>query len=798
MASNKGSDLKPIVAPTISAEQGRPDVPPVVPEEPLGTNPDEIDAGYWERCLSDSERAEKNWRQRGRQIIKIYRNDGYYTETGVRKTNKDVVFNILYSNTEVMLPNIYAQPPQPVVKSRFVKKSEPPQPAPPVPGGGLPGGLAPSLGPPGGPPMPPAPPVGPPGMGAGAPPGPPPMPNGAGPGGPMPMPAPPPQIAGPNTGGMMEGSPDLNIRITTEDTTAPPPPPMPEPQEPQPGPSPLAGPLQPAPPPPGMPAQNDIETAAAVMEKALDIVLDDTDSHEAVKAAVKDLLLPGRGIVRVRWKPQMAPDPVQPPSMLPGGAPAPQSPPDLVKIWETVNDEYVYWEDFLMDPVRQFGDTQWIAFRHLFDRKSLLKEFSDSAQLKTLEKAGKLDEILKWTEQDAAKSTVGGGGAMKTSDKLGGVIKKAMVWEIWDLNSREIIWLIRELSGVVLRVDPDSLGLEGFFPVPKPLLAVTTTDSMLPKPYYDLYAHLAEDLDETSRRISKLTEKIKVRGGYNAANRDVAQILTADDGKMIAIDGVDMMNGGLQNHIWLVPIVEWMNALKELYVAREQIKQAIYEVMGISDIMRGSSSPYETATAARIKGTMGTNRLDGTKQLAANFALELLKMKSEIIAKNFDAQTLTRMTGEEVTPAVEAILRDDFQRTCSIDIETDSTVAADEQAEQDGNAKIMGAMQGVLQGAQGMLMTGVLPPPMIIQFTLELIKMLIHPIRNSRGVVDLIDGFQEQLQTAMMTNPAIMMPPGPQPPPGGGPGGPPGGPPKGPPGGPGPNPGAPAPGPRMM
>ena len=47
--------------------------------------------------------------------------------------------------------------------------------------------------------------------------------------------------------------------------------------------------------PPGMPSQQDIDTAAAVMEKALDIVVGDEASHEAVKAAVRDMLLPGRG-----------------------------------------------------------------------------------------------------------------------------------------------------------------------------------------------------------------------------------------------------------------------------------------------------------------------------------------------------------------------------------------------------------------------------------------------------------------------------------------------------------------------
>ena len=752
-------DEHPKVFQPLSAEIGKPDRVDLPQDDSQQDDPiAEVDREFWEKALADAERAEKDWRARGREIIRIYRNDGYYTQAGKKALNKDIVFNVLFSNTEVMLPNIYATPPKPVVKSRFVRKSEPVEPPPPPPPfPGLPpmGGPTPMEGPPTGAPPPEAPPLGaPPGGG-----GPPPEMLAQGP----PPPMPPP---GPNTGGAME-SPDVNIRVTTEDTTPPPPPEPaapPPPEKPGPPlPQPLvAGPMQPKPPPPGMPTQEDAETAAAVMEKALSIVLDDNDSHEAVKAAVKDLLLPGRGVVRVRWKPQLqpAPEPPAPNPMAMLDAPElPPQEPEMVKAWETVNDEYVYWEDILFDPVRQFSDTQWVAFRHLFTEKQLLAEFEDSEKLQRLKAKGRMEDVLKWTEEAAAKNTVGGGGAMKTSDKLGDVIKKAMVWEIWNRDKREVIWFIREVSGIVLRVDPDALGLSNFFPIPKPLLAVTTTDSLLPRPYYDLYRHLATDLDETSKRISDLTKKIKVRGGYNAANRDIAQLLLADDGKMLPIDGVDLINGGLQNHIWIVPILEWANALRELYVDREQVKGAIYEVMGISDIMRGNSNPYETATAQRIKGTMGTNRLDGQKMVCANFALDLLRMKAEIIAKNFDAATLTRMTSEEVTPAVEAILRDDFQRVCSIDIETDSTVQIDEQMEQESNAKMLMAMQGILQGAQGLLMTGVLPPPMIMQFTLELIKMMLHPLRNSRGVVDLIDGFQDQLAALAMAPPPPMMPP---------------------------------------
>lgn len=729
------------------AESGKPDRQDVDAKAPEDSEP-EVDAKYWLQCLDDAERAESDWRKRGREIIQIYRNDtGSSTSTTKgRSKGGRVTFNILYANTETMLPAIYTKPPEPIVRARFTNPDNPFQ--PPMPGAipppaGPPAGLGGTLGPAPGPLSPPSP--------DGPVPGQPPFPDGGPPGlgGGGGLPAPPPPAPAP--------------------VMAPPPPPPP--------PMPMPGAAS-----AGKPSQKAIETAASVIEKALEIVVEDELSHESVKAAIKDVLLPGRGVVRVRWIPTMEerpvmagdgttplPDPLAARGLGDNGGP----PMEEVKVWEQVNDEYVYWEDLLLDPVRAPGDTDWIAFRHLFTAKQMIAEFKGSSpEFDALIAANKVQsELCKWTEESAAKNLVGGGSAMKATGKLGDVIRKGMAWEIWDRPNKRIIWFVRELGGMTLRVDPDTYGLEGFYPIPKPMLAVTTTDTMIPKAFYDLYSDLAGDLDETSKRISALTKQIKVRGAYNSASSDIANLLTAEDGKMIPVDGVDMINGGLQNHLWMVPIVEFMKALQELYVAREQIKQAIYEIMGISDIMRGATKASETATAQRIKGSMGMVRLSDQKQQAAFFVTDLLRMKAELIAKNFDQNTLSVMTGEDVTDEVMEILRSDFLRTCTVNIESDSTVASDMQEEQQSMAAVMQSVQAVMQGAAQMIMTGLLPPPQVIMLSLELLKMFLHPVRFSRGVVELIDDFIEQLQQQIamqaMQPPAPPMPPpvpGPAPP----------------------------------
>jgi len=35
----------------------------------------DVDTSFWEKALADAERAEKDWRTRGREIVQIYRGD---------------------------------------------------------------------------------------------------------------------------------------------------------------------------------------------------------------------------------------------------------------------------------------------------------------------------------------------------------------------------------------------------------------------------------------------------------------------------------------------------------------------------------------------------------------------------------------------------------------------------------------------------------------------------------------------------------------------------------------------------
>jgi hypothetical protein len=150
-----------------------------------------------------------------------------------------------------------------------------------------------------------------------------------------------------------------------------------------------------------------------------------------------------------------------------------------------------------------------------------------------------------------------------------------------------------------------------------------------------------------------------------------------------------------------------VDALNNLYVAREQIKAVIYEITGIADILRGNSDPNETLGAQEIKANYAGLRIRKLQMDVARFARDLIRFKAEIITKFFSDETMIKMSGAEqmpdvdkqhVMPAIE-LLRNDVSRDFRVDIETDSMVEVDEQADKQAATELMAGTADFMEKA---------------------------------------------------------------------------------------------------
>lgn len=365
---------------------------------------------------------------------------------------------------------------------------------------------------------------------------------------------------------------------------------------------------------------------AEILERACLYALDAQDFDCVMEDAVNDYLLPGRSVTRVRYLPEFDGD---------GHAEK--------KVWESVECEHVDWRDFRRGPGRRWDEVPWIAFRHRLT-KAQVKGLSSA------EKAGQVQYTKETNEQqdepdDAEKQDI---------------FKRATCWEIWDRQERKEIWIAEAGLDVPLRTRDDPLRLKRFFPIPRPMYAVRTSGSLVPVEEYRLYRRQAEELDRLTRRIDKLVSAIRYRGLYDSRmGNDVANILMAGDNELIPADQVAALvqEGGLDKAIWTLPIDVISQVVDRLYLQREGVKQTIYELTGISDVLRGASDPDETLGAQNLKASFGSQRLKRRQREVQRYARDLIEIMVEIIAEHFDMETLAEMTGVRLPTQAEKAQR---------------------------------------------------------------------------------------------------------------------------------------------
>jgi hypothetical protein len=440
-----------------------------------------------------------------------------------------------------------------------------------------------------------------------------------------------------------------------------------------------------------------------LIERAISYSVDSYDFDHGMKFVTKDMELVGRGLSRVRYTPYFSKE-------------------DEV-VHEEANCEHVQWKDFRHGPGNTWEDVPWVAFQ--------LKLTRD--QIKKLN-----DKLAQSIELDAHID-----GYKDDGETPADLFKRATVWEIWDKEGGEVIFIAESYKEDALVRDKDPLGLNGFFPIPRPAYAIECTDSLTPVIPYSTYRDQAEELERVSRRINALVEALKAKGVYDGRMTELPRLSEADDNELIAVESAaNYLDGaGLEKAIAWWPIETISRVLKELYLQREQIKQTIYEITGLSDILRGQTDPNETLGAQELKAQTGSMRVQTKQAEIQRFARDLFRLKAEIIATKFSWETITTMTGinfpsqeqkkaaqqqyqmaqqqaqstgQQPPPPppefekmmslpsreeVEQVLRNDTMRGYRIDVESDSTIRADMTRNQN-NMNLF--LQGTAQYASAM------------------------------------------------------------------------------------------------
>ncbi len=483
------------------------------------------------------------------------------------------------------------------------------------------------------------------------------------------------------------------------------------------------------------------KAVSEVLERCLSYTIDSYEFDGTIQAGVDDYLLPGRAVVRVRY--------------IPTEERAENDTKTSTVVHEEVKCELVNWQKFRHGPGHTWDDVPWIAYEHELTRRQLVDKFGAIGNKVTL---GESEEKT------------------KNNDEVLDLFKRGTVWEIWDKEERQILWVAPSIKTQPLKVEADPLNLQGFFDIPRPMISVSVPGSLIPEPEFCQYETLADELDKVTARINRIIKAMKVRGAYDSTLGELSKIFAEDDNGLIPLQesaAAVLERGGLDKAIWMLPIEAMANVLTQLYAYREGLKQAIYELTGISDILRGSSDAGETATAQRIKNQWGTLRLQRRQKEVQRFARDIIRLKAELIAEKFSPETLRLMSGknfptaqmkqqaqiaaqtasamgQQIPPELQDILmqpsweeivqvlRNDLMRSYKIDIETDSTIANESKEDK---AELVELLQGIVSFVQGIgpaVQMGAVPP----ETAKSLLLAAVRRFKLGTEVEDSIDKIQ--------------------------------------------------------
>lgn len=493
------------------------------------------------------------------------------------------------------------------------------------------------------------------------------------------------------------------------------------------------------------------KAAAQAGQRGLEFLLDtNVDGYEVfddgMQAASLDALLPGRAVTAVVYDADLVEEPAEE-----GAEPSPASMKSELVCLESKD-----WKKVYFGYAKKWSNVPWVAYESEIDREEAVKLFGKDIAAKLTYSKDNAPQ-----EKDEPKSK---------EDAHQGERKTCRIYQVWDKDGgRKVRYFSDTYKDDFLKEEDDPLQLTGFFNCPKPLQFLKKTHSLTPTAVYILYESQAKELNELTRRIKMIAKAIKARGIYDSElGDDLKKLMEADDNELVPADKSSSLAAekGLQNAIWFMPIQELIVTLRELGAAREQCKQVIYEITGISDILRGSSKASETLGAQEIKTQWGTLRLKRAQKEVARYAKDLLRLMLELAATKFSEETWAKMTGlpfllsakfNELTAIAQALtaevqraqamqqpppppghppqpnplaqqlqqiqeqlkapkwsdvlamLRDDLQRAYRIDIETNSTVEPEAAEDQKNINEIMMAMGQVLNGIGPLVAKGVLP-----------------------------------------------------------------------------------------
>jgi hypothetical protein len=477
----------------------------------------------------------------------------------------------------------------------------------------------------------------------------------------------------------------------------------------------------------------DDNTIAMCLERcisyAIETTLFDNDAH----MAVNDFLIAALGQCKVEMETDYEKIPVVNPLT---GQPILDEEGQPLQTAQITNQEihltHFSHSQFRWEPRKSWRKVGWISFDHNMTRDDIEDQFNVKIEENSSGPSnGQSDD----TQINVRPPQM---------DKYESVY---VVHEIWDKAKRKRVW-VTECYADLLDEEDDPLGLDDFYPCPKPMMANVNGRDLVPNPDYWQYASLCKQANELARRINIITENIKDIGFYDTSFGELKKINQHTDGTWIAVKDllakVRAMNdkASLDAILIQVPMADRVAVLQLLRQELIAVKEMVYEINGIPDIQRGITNPNDTATAQNIKNEWADIRTGQRVQVVALFFRDIFRLFSEIIATKFEKSQIEAMSGIALTDMQMATMRSDLATGYSVDVESDSTMVQNDSQSIADLTAFLQAFEPLLQNLLPGMQSGAVPAGL----GTEILNMVVDKFKAGRDLQQQVESLPSTLQ----------------------------------------------------
>ena len=466
------------------------------------------------------------------------------------------------------------------------------------------------------------------------------------------------------------------------------------------------------------------------------------------------------------------------------------------KVREKALLDVIQYNDYNCSDARTEDEIEWQSRRAFLDRDQAEQLFGRDVA----------DDLLYDSFPEVMKKDLA-----RKEDKFEG---KAELHEIWCEATNKVYWLQKTGEKAIIESSEPPTKFEKFYPC-SVIRQSADPDSVVP---VSDYAHVRDQILEVERlttRIHAVTQAIRTNFLYDAAMGPTVEQLFAGD-----LKGTPIINwpsykgrGGLQAGVEFYPVEPFVNALNVLQGARGAALQQLYETMKVSDLLRGTSEQYKSATANRLENQWSSLGLVVRQNMFSKFISDAISNLGTIIAEQFEPETILEIgdadalieptiyipppppappmpemgpegmppgdTGmmppmapppppapdplqkiDEMKQQIIGLLRDNKKRSYRIQIATDSMIAIDQQQQQQDGAMLIQQAGQFFDQMRGLV--DQYPP--LLDFSISLFQNMIKRMKGGKELDGIFTKAMQQVgEIAKAKEEAAKQPPPPDP-----------------------------------